>query len=367
MAKAKYSRQKNGYFQARVWDGTYQGTQKHYVTIRSKKSSKDLEVKVQQYNDRINGLREVVNQNILFGDFAQKWLTIYKADLAKRTQLGYAQIISAHFKMIADIKLVDILPLHYQLIQNESAGKKGTQCQIRSCFYQIMKAAVHERLYPMNLYMDLLDAMPYIKYKPAEKRPLTINEKNAIAAADLSPSDRIFIDLLYGTGIRRGEALALSRFDIDFSKGEININKSLAFDRDGSPYIKEPKTKNGYRKVPIPQAISVELENYVKNEISGTQLFTNRNGSLVSHSGYKSMWRRILKKLNKVSAEPIIGLTAHTFRHNYCSALCYQIPKISVKRIAALLGDNEKMVLSVYNHILMEKEDAEGAISAALF
>ena len=167
MAKAKYSRQKNGYFQARVWDGTYQGAKKHYVTIRSKKSSKDLEVKVQQYNDRINGLREVVNQNVLFGDFAQKWLTVYKADLAKRTQLGYAQIISAHFKMIADIKLVDILPLHYQLIQNESAGKKGIQCQIRSCFYQIMKAAVHERLYPMNLYMDLLDAMPYIKYTPA--------------------------------------------------------------------------------------------------------------------------------------------------------------------------------------------------------
>ena len=63
------------------------------------------------------------------------------------------------------------------ILQNESAGKKGTQCQIRSCFYQIMKAAVHDRLYPMNLYMDLLDSMPYIKYKPAEKRPLTINEK----------------------------------------------------------------------------------------------------------------------------------------------------------------------------------------------
>ena len=46
MAKAKYTRQKNGYFQARVWDGTYHGTQKHYITIRSKKSSKDLEEKV---------------------------------------------------------------------------------------------------------------------------------------------------------------------------------------------------------------------------------------------------------------------------------------------------------------------------------
>ena len=53
MAKAKYTRQKNGYFQARVWDGTYQGTQKHYITIRSKKSSKDLEEKVTQYNNKI--------------------------------------------------------------------------------------------------------------------------------------------------------------------------------------------------------------------------------------------------------------------------------------------------------------------------
>ena len=78
MAKAKYSRQKNGYFQARVWDGTYQGTQKHYVTIRSKKSSKDLEVKVQQYNDRINGLREVVNQNILLAILLRNGLLFTK-------------------------------------------------------------------------------------------------------------------------------------------------------------------------------------------------------------------------------------------------------------------------------------------------
>ena len=47
MAKAKYTKQKNGYFQTRVWDGGYNddGT-KHYIMLRSKKSSKDLENKV---------------------------------------------------------------------------------------------------------------------------------------------------------------------------------------------------------------------------------------------------------------------------------------------------------------------------------
>ena len=63
---------------------------------------------------------------------------------------------------------------------------------------------------------------------------------------------------------------------------------------------------------------------------------------------------------------PITGLTAHVFRHNYCTNLCYQIPKISIKRIAQLLGDTEKMVLEVYNHIVLEKEDAAGAVNDAI-
>ena len=53
----------------------------------------------------------------------------------------------------------------------------------------------------------------------------------------------------------------------------------------------------------------------------------------------------------------IPGLTAHVFRHNFCTQLCYQIPKISIKKIAALMGDTEKVVMEVYNHILEEKEE----------
>jgi integrase len=69
------------------------------------------------------------------------------------------------------------------------------------------------------------------------------------------------------------------------------------------------------------------------------------------------MWRRITKAMNEVSEEPIEGLTAHIFRHNYCTELCYKIPMISTKMIARLLGDREDMVLNVYSHIMEEKED----------
>jgi hypothetical protein len=33
MAKAKYTKQKNGYFQARVWDGSYVDGKKHYIAV----------------------------------------------------------------------------------------------------------------------------------------------------------------------------------------------------------------------------------------------------------------------------------------------------------------------------------------------
>ena len=57
-------------------------------------------------------------------------------------------------------------------------------------------------------------------------------------------------------------------------------------------------------------------------------------------------------------------MTAHMCRHNYCTRLCYEIPKISTKKIAELMGDTEQMVLKVYSHILDEKEDLDAAIGA---
>ena len=80
------------------------------------------------------------------------------------------------------------------------------------------------------------------------------------------------------------------------------------------------------------------------------------------------MWKRISNALAAVDSQNlrIRELTAHSFRHNYCSSLCYQIPTISIKRIAQLMGDTEAVVMKVYNHIILEKENASNAVENAL-
>lgn len=210
------------------------------------------------------------------------------------------------------------------------------------------------------------------KHIRKEKRPLTEIEKKALSTADFTEREKAFIYIIYSCGLRRGEALALSIFDFNFKKGNstVSITKALIFDRNASEIKDMPKTNNGIRTIPIPESTADFLKSYIAG-LTATQLFTTKDGRLITQSAYVKMWKSIVRKMNAASggtdAFPVItGLTAHIFRHNYCTNLCYKVPEISVKKIAQLMGDTEKMVLEVYNHIMEEKEDPASIINDVL-
>lgn len=85
MAKAKYTRQKNGYFQTKVWDGTYtKDGKKHLVNLRTNKSSRELETMVNEFNAKVSAREFVRDSDSLFIDYAREWLKLYKADASLR-------------------------------------------------------------------------------------------------------------------------------------------------------------------------------------------------------------------------------------------------------------------------------------------
>lgn len=68
--------------------------------------------------------------------------------------------------------------------------------------------------------------------------------------------------LLYWTGIRLGELLALTAGDIDFEKKTISINKS--YQRiDKEDVITSPKTPKSKRLICIPDFLMIDLKDYV--------------------------------------------------------------------------------------------------------
>lgn len=67
--------------------------------------------------------------------------------------------------------------------------------------------------------------------------------------------------LLYWTGMRIGELLALTYEDIDLEKRIISISKS--YQRlDGKDVITPPKTPKSNRKITIPPFLAEELKEY---------------------------------------------------------------------------------------------------------
>ncbi len=370
MAKAKYTRQKNGLFQARVWDGTYNanGT-KHRISLYSSKSSRDLELKVRDLQSKVEQGNVVVDKDVEFISYCKKWRDVYKSICEKNTQAMYDYVINNHFRQLEGMRLIDIRKIDFQLLINDAADTPRTCQQIALTFRQVIKSAVSDQLLPASAYLTICDGVTVPRYKAEEKRCLTAEEKEAIKTADFIPMERAFVYILYGCGLRRGEALALTVFDIDFKAAEITVNKALAFDGN-NPYLKDTKSLNSRRKVPMPDFVAAYLKEYIHG-ICGEKLFTKRNGDMITHSSYTKMWKNIVGKMNLAAGgseytKVIYGLTAHIFRHNYCTSLCYQVPDISLQRIAYLMGDNLNTVLAVYSHLSDEKKDLSETIRNAI-
>ena len=376
MAKAKYTynpERKEWY--TLVYDGTYTATgAKHRKRITSKKSSADLEKKVIAHKAELEKGNVLQATNITFGEYSRKWLDLYKSNKELNTQTMYRTSVYKYLVPLDYIRLVDIRHSHFQQIINENSEHPKTCQNIRLTFTQIIKSAVRDHYLPNSAIEEITTDISLPKYQKPLKRALTPLEKQAMNEADLESNKRAFITILYYCGLRRGEALALTKDDFDFDKKTVSISKVIVFDKN-TPVLKPyPKSDNGIRSVPLPEASIPLLKDYVSN--CEGYLFKGREKPLMTETAYKRMWQSIVTSMNiavgynpqkkkNQTEKPITGLTAHVFRHNYCTMLCYQIPAISTKKIAQLMGDTEKVVMNIYSHILEEQEDVYGAINNA--
>lgn len=375
MATTKYKLNSRGYYETKIWDGTYNSNgSKHRKTIISRKSSADLEKKVAAFKKSVED-RQAAGSMVTFGQYAAKWLEISKATKEYNTRKMYNLVVHRYFNGINHLLLQDIRHSHFQQIINENMNHPKTCKNIKQTFTQIIKSAVRDRYLPHTAMEDITVDISLPKYTKPAKRPLTALEKKAFFEAELDDRKRAFVSILYYCGLRRGEALALTRSDFDLEANTVSITKVIIFDGNNPVLKPYPKSDNGVRHIPLPGPLRDILIPYL-DKITGP-LFKAQEKPYMTEIAYRRMWQSIVTAMNVAAGynpqqkvpkpeKPIQGLTAHIFRHNYCTQLCYQVPTISTKKIAQLMGDTEKVVLGIYSHILEEQEDVTKALHDAL-
>lgn len=138
---------------------------------------------------------------------------------------------------------------------------------------------------------------------------------------------KLLFTVLFFTGIRLGEALALTWQDIYFSSNIIHITKSV-YDNRGVSHISTTKTKAGTRRIVINEKLSQELQLWQKHQKHLLEQFTNDNLTLqviqssplrITKNAIEKQYKKILERDKSLKK-----IRIHDLRHSHASLLINQ-------------------------------------------
>lgn len=167
-------------------------------------------------------------------------------------------------KKMCDIKAKDIIAWQNQMINyRDENGKPYSPVYLKTLHNQLSAILNHAVKYyglPLNAAAKVGNMG---KAKSKEKEFWTKEEYLKFADKMLDkPLSYYAFEMLYWSGIRLGELLALTPADFDFKKKTVTINKSYQKIK-GRDTITPPKTEKSNRTISLPDFLCEEIKEYI--------------------------------------------------------------------------------------------------------
>ena len=150
--------------------------------------------------------------------------------------------------------------------------------------------------------------------------------------------------MLYWTGIREGELLALTPADFDFEKGTVKISKTYQRIK-GEDMITSPKTKKSNRTVQMPDFLCTEMQ-----EFFNMQYGLKRKDRIFNIT--KSYLHHEMDRGSKAAGVKRIRI--HDLRHSHISLLIDM--GFSAVAIADRVGHESIEITYRYAHLFLSKQ-----------
>lgn len=214
--------------------------------------------------------------NLTLGDIALDALEENKNDREDDIQVDYINIYTGFIKpvfadrIIGEIKVSDLKRWKDNLLKKVSMSKSRYAKYHRTLSFIFQYAYLNEYIdkNPISL-LDRKSKLFKVSRKNASKQYYTSTEAK-ILMDEASDWFKVFLSVLFFTGIRTGEALSLRHTDINFDKSQLTIQRSI---RKGKM---KQTTKTGVdRIIDVPQPLLEMLQTYILESMSPEWLFVN--------------------------------------------------------------------------------------------
>ena len=189
---------------------------------------------------------------------------------------------------------------------------------------------------------------------------LTDNEFTLLLDA-LPERWRLLVALLYSTGLRWGEATALTPGDLDLDGPTPVLRVTRAWKKgESGVYLGGPKTRRGRRTVGLAPQIVPGLRELAEGRSSGDLLFTSAQGSRVSGQHFHGrVWRPALRR-SGLTKRPRV----HDLRHSHASLMI--AAGMDLLKLQHRLGhESLKVTGDTYGHLMPDAHIVGSAYAGA--
>lgn len=291
------------------------------------------------------------NSDILFSSLVENYLEDMSHRLKPTTMENKRFIIEGKLlPYFGRLKVCDIDTIKVRKWQNElisyrdSDEKPFSQTYLKTVNNQL-SALMNYAVAHYRLSFNPCRAAGSMGKSKAEKMNIwTQKEYEQFSKAIQKSSVKLAFDVLFYTGMRSGELLALTPADILPTK-RIDINKNYAKVK-GQELFLEPKTPKAKRCISIPDFLYDDINAYV------AKLYGIEKNDRIFYFTKSALEKEIKYGAEKVGLKPI---RVHDLRHSHASMLIEM--GFEPLEIAERLGhESVKTTLDTYSHLYPDKD-----------
>lgn len=321
-----------------------------------------------------------VDPRMTVAQYLASWLTLLEGPGSKVKAAAlhaYRNHVDAHIvPAIGAIKLTNLHVGHVEAAKSEwsskrRSGKKERTLSARTVRHifttlNTLNRAKRQRLIAVNP-CELTEA-PTVERE--EIKSLGVPQATALLRAfEGTPLDAAIVTAL-GTGLRRGELLALRWRDIDLDVPALTVNRAIERD-GGSSRFKDPKTKRSRRTINLPVFVAERLRRHRVEQAerflgdglgrpnADTLVFERGGEAWIPNSFTTFFWRTLHD-----AGLPHCRL--HDLRHSFASMALEA--GVDLKTVSSALGHSTiTTTADVYAHLTSSlMRDAAAKIDAAI-
>lgn len=349
------SQRKDGLYTARfVSKATGKSIQKYFPKLQEcRKWYADA-----RFQDEHGGIN--ASGNMTVKAWFEYWITTIKGNsIRPNTIRNYKERFKHNIdRCIGNMLISEVKPMHCQNVLNQMKDdyKTSTIYQTRITLYSMFSDAVENDVILKN---PVTKSVKYnIGKEPKKVRALTIEEQKKFLETAKGTSNYNQFAFLLQTGLRTGELIGLKWSDIDFKRKVMHIERSVEYRHSvGEWRIGEPKSKSGYRDVPLTEEaifiLKKQKEKLKEIKVINIQfkdfVFLCRKGEPTKNSAYDTSLFKLCDKAG------IDRFSMHVLRHTYATRAIEG--GIRPKTLQVILGhSNVGITMNLYVHVTEDEK-----------